>query len=65
MSYSYMLIYGVSVGGSENVNNNLLYTFQTPLGDILSPFAKQPLEPYQFMTMFIILKVCLYPESLH
>ncbi len=40
--------YGVSVEGSAIANNTLVYrTFQTLLGDALSPTAKQPLEPYQ------------------
>ncbi len=38
----------MSVEGSAIANKTLVCsTFQTPLGDTLSPSAKQPLEPYQ------------------
>ncbi len=43
----YIPKYGVSVEGSAIANKTLVCsTFQTPLGDTLSPSAKQPLEPY-------------------
>ncbi len=36
-------IYGVSVEGSENANTTCYTPSKTPLGDILSPSAKQPM----------------------
>ncbi len=44
---SHKLIYGVSVEGGEMWTTTFITPSETPLGDILSPSAKQPLESYQ------------------